>query len=100
MKKREGKIIWTVYFDSLKPRDKGRRVPKVLSVEKPRVDELVLAAKNAGYTDVLIESDKKFPAFWYESEGRIIVRTADRKSVVLKKIAVELVKLRREPKKK
>ncbi|QOJ78273.1 signal recognition particle subunit SRP19/SEC65 family protein [Infirmifilum lucidum] len=100
MKRRNGKIIWTVYFDSTKPRDKGRRVPKSLSVEKPRVEELALAAEKAGYKDVAIDRNAKFPAYWYDSEGRIFVKTTEKKSIVIRKIAEKLVELRRSAKKK
>lgn len=100
MKSKEGKIIWSVYFDSTKPRDKGRRVPKNLAVEKPRLEEILLAAQKAGYTDIVVEKERKFPGFWYESEGRIIVKTSEKKSIVIKKISVELTKLRKEARRK
>lgn len=99
MKKREGKILWPEYFDATKPRGKARRVPKALAVEKPRIDELVAAAKAAGYTEVIVEKEARHPAFWFEESGRLIVKTNEKKSVVIRKVAEALVKIRRESKK-
>jgi len=100
MRKKEGKIIWAAYFDSALPRDKGRRVPKSLSVEKPRLEEIARAAERAGFSVVSIDQDAKFPAFWFESGGRVIVKTTEKKSVVIKKIAEKLKELRGEIKKR
>ncbi|MEZ0345439.1 MAG: signal recognition particle subunit SRP19/SEC65 family protein [Infirmifilum sp.] len=100
MKRKNGRIIWTVYFDSSVPRNKGRRVPLNLAINKPTIEEVLLAAQKAGYSEVLVEKEKKFPALWYEDEGRLIVNSGEKKSVMINKIAAELLKLRAGSKKK
>lgn len=75
----------------------GRRVPLRLAVEKPRLEEIILAAKRAGYNRIVEEPDAKHPACWFEqNNGRIIVYTDEKKSVVIRKIANRLKEIRRE----
>ncbi len=92
MKKREGYILWTVYFDSTKTWSQGRRVPRRLAVEKPSVEELVEAARRAGYQASIEEG--KHPAWWFEDSGRVVVKADEKKSVVIRRVAEELVKIR------
>ncbi len=97
MKQKGGKILWTVYFDSTKPWSRGRRVPLRLAVEKPSVEELVIAAKKAGYSKIVEDREARHPAWWFEHQsGRIIVYTEEKKGIVIKKIAKELKNLRKK----
>lgn len=97
MKKRNGYIVWTVYFDAEKSWGEGRRVPRSLSVEKPDVEELVEAAKAAGYRVVAVEPEKRYPAWWFEGGGRIVVAAEGKsKNRVLYEIAARLVEVRRK----
>lgn len=101
MKQKGGRIIWTVYFDSTKPWSRGRRVPLKLAVEKPKLEEIVLAAKKAGYDRIVEDPDAKHPAWWFEqNNGRIIVYTDEKKSIVIRKIAEKLKEIRLESSRK
>ncbi|ABL77768.1 signal recognition particle subunit SRP19/SEC65 family protein [Thermofilum pendens] len=94
MLKKNGFIVWPVYFDSTKPR-KWRRVPRKLAVEKPTLSEIVEAVKREGFS-FTVEENAKHPAYWYEVQGRVIVQANVKKSVLLKKIAENLQKIRAE----
>uniref|UniRef100_A0A7C4F911 Signal recognition particle 19 kDa protein n=1 Tax=Thermofilum pendens TaxID=2269 RepID=A0A7C4F911_THEPE len=95
MRKKDGYVIWPAYFDAAHPRSKGRKVPLSLAVERPSLSELVEAARAAGYAQVVAEEQARYPAYWYEQPGRIIVKSSDKKSEVIKKIARALIELRK-----
>ncbi len=101
VKRRRGYIVWTVYFDAEKSWSEGRRVPRRLAVEKPRLDEVAEAARRAGYK-VVVEPDKRYPAWWFEEGGRVVVEAeGEKKREVLYRIGGELVNIRRSsPRKK
>ncbi len=84
-------ILWPVYFDLKKTRSEGRRVPRSLAIKSPSIDELAKAAERAGY-DIKIDRDAKYPAFWFEEPGRIIVYTEEPKTTVIRRVAEILVK--------
>ncbi len=91
-------VLWPVYFDSRRPRRKGRRVPRSLAVPNPKLDELIRALNNLGISDVIIEEDKRYPHHWWEPSGRVSVPKVMSKSLLLKKVAGELRKLRSQEK--
>jgi len=96
VKRRNGYIVWTVYFDAEKSWGEGRRVPRRLSVERPDVEEVVEAAKAAGYRVVAVEPGKRYPAWWFEGGGRIVVAAEGKsKNRVLYEIAARLVEMRK-----
>ena len=95
MRRREGYVLWLAYFDASQPRSKGRRVPRHLAVEKPTLAELVEAVRRAGFQVVAAEADAKYPALWYELQGRVIVKASAKKSQVVKAVARELVEVRK-----
>ncbi|WP_069807190.1 signal recognition particle subunit SRP19/SEC65 family protein [Vulcanisaeta thermophila] len=91
-------IIWTVYFDSTKSRRLGRKVPRGISVKSPSFDELVKAVERLGLKYEAYP-DKKHPASWFEGPpGYVAVKIPEgkKKSVILKEIAKEIIRLRQE----
>ena len=93
MRKQNKIIIWPAYFDSSKSRNSGRRVPKNLAVASPRISEVKDAADSLHLSCELI-SDVAFPQMPWLKSGMILVDKMQPKQEVLKRIAVQLVKLR------
>ncbi|MEM2873486.1 MAG: signal recognition particle subunit SRP19/SEC65 family protein [Nitrososphaerales archaeon] len=85
-------VIWLDYFNSNLKRSEGRRVPLSLSVKNPTLDELVKAAKLAGY------NPKPFSAFFpkraFTLSGYITIEKVKPKSIVLKEISKALTMVR------
>lgn len=100
MRKKDGYVIWPAYFDATHSRSKGRKVPLSLAVEKPSLSELIEAARAAGYAQVVAEEQARYPAYWYEQPGRVVVKSSEKKSEVIKRIARALVDLRKAKKAK
>jgi signal recognition particle subunit SRP19 len=100
LRKKDGYVIWPAYFDATHSRSKGRKVPLSLAVEKPSLSELIEAARAAGYAQVVAEEQARYPAYWYEQPGRVVVKSSEKKSEVIKRIARALVELRKAKKAK
>jgi len=100
LRKKDGYVLWPAYFDATHPRSKGRKVPLSLAVEKPSLSELIEAARAAGYAQVVAEEQARYPAYWYEQPGRVVVKSSEKKSEVIKRIARALVELRKAKKAK
>jgi signal recognition particle subunit SRP19 len=100
LRKKDGYVIWPAYFDATHPRSKGRKVPLSLAVEKPSLSELIEAARAAGYAQVVAEEQARYPAYWYEQPGRVVVKSSEKKSEVIRRIARALVELRKAKKAK
>jgi len=100
MRKQEKAIIWPAYFDSAKTRKKGRRVPKNLAVQSPKVEELQEAARRLSLKPELSLSAGYTKTPWSKS-GMILVEKHGPKEQVVKKLARQLAKIRSElPKEK
>lgn len=95
MHPRERKVIYPSYFDSRLSRRDGRRVPKVLSVRGPTIQDVINALKSLsiGFD---VEKDKRRPSRWYKFEGRVLVDYKGRKEELLKLVAAEMVRQRVE----
>ncbi len=85
-------VVWPVYFEAGKSRSEGRRVPAHLAVKGVTAEAILKAAKAAGY-EAELDPNAKHPACWFESSGRVLVRTSQRKAEVLKRIALELKRM-------
>ena len=81
-------IIYPAYFNVHYSRKEGRKVPKKLAFE-PKVDTLTKALKELGYK-FEVEEDKRYPRFWWMEKGRIVVYSDERKTAVLRKIAMKI----------
>lgn len=79
-------ILWPHYFDASLSRNQGRRVPKSLAVQNPKVEEIATAARDLGYFAEM-DRDKAHPSTPWISEGRVLVAKAAPKSSVIQKIA-------------
>lgn len=90
--RREGFIIWPIYFDKTLSRSEGRRVPLRLSSRSPTVERLSKAAQRLGW-HVKVEV-AAHPRMHWKKTGRLIVKP-DRslsKQHVIKLLAQELLK--------
>ncbi|MCK4614765.1 MAG: signal recognition particle subunit SRP19/SEC65 family protein [Thermoplasmata archaeon] len=89
--------IWALYpeyFDSGVTHQRGRRVKKELALPSPTLDELHECARILNLSPVK-EPNAAYPGFWWKKRGRLLVRKKYPKSVVIRRIAEQLVELRR-----
>ena len=78
MRKLDKAIIWPVYFDTTKTRKEGRRVPKNLAVQSPKIDEIKQAVDKLGLeNEVNIEAH--FPKNHWAKTGMILVEKREAK---------------------
>lgn len=93
MKKINGLVIWPAYIDSNKSRSQGRRIPKKLAVNAPKLDEIAKAAKELGLTPK-IYPEKAYPRAPYEKSGAIIVAGKIKKTDFIKRLAAKVLETR------
>lgn len=91
-------VLWPVYFEASKSRGQGRRVPARLAVASVSAEDLLKAARAAGY-EAELDSGAKHPATWFEGSGRVFVTTDEPKTVVIRKVAEQLRKMKLAPSK-
>ncbi len=72
MIKRDGYVIWPIYFDKNVPRSRCRRVSLSLAVKNPSVEKIIEAARSLGWR-IELESGAH-PSTWWVRTGKIIVR--------------------------
>jgi signal recognition particle subunit SRP19 len=95
MRKQDKAIIWPAYFDSAKTRKEGRRVPKSLAVQSPKIQEIAEAAAKLGLRhEVAVEAG--YPKTPWVKTGMIMVEKNGSKEQVIKQIAKQLLKIRSE----
>ncbi len=99
-RRKKGIIIWTVFFDSSRSRNLGRKVPRSLAVRYPTVEELEEAIRELGF-EYEVEKDKKYPKTWYLDTCQGYVRIYKKpdmnvtRTKLLKMIAQKLKEIRR-----
>ena len=98
MRKQDKAIIWPAYFDSAKTRKKGRRVPKSLAVQSPKIQEIKEAAEKLGLKHE-VAAEIGYPKTPWFKTGMIRVEKKGSKEQIIKKIAKQLLKIRSEPSK-
>ena len=92
MRKLENRIIvWPSYFDIHRSKKEGRRVPKKICVELPRIEEIAQAAKEFRPE---VASETKYPKTWWMKSGYIIVGKQASKKATLEYIGQRLLDLR------
>ena len=96
MRKQDKAIIWPAYFDLNKTRKQGRRVPKNLAVQSPKIEEIEEAAKTLNLNHE-ITLEKGYPKTPWSKPGMLLVQKQGSKEQVIKKIAKQLFKNRNEP---
>jgi signal recognition particle subunit SRP19 len=95
MRKQDKAIIWPAYFDQAKTRKEGRRVPKSLAVQSPRITEITAAVTKLGLKHE-VTADAGYPKTPWTKTGMIMVEKNTSKEQVIKKIAKQLLKLNNE----
>jgi signal recognition particle subunit SRP19 len=94
MSKEEGRVvIWPAYIDAGKSRSDGRQISKRDAVEKPTVDEIMVAAMEMGLGPEA-ERDKHYPKEWWEKPGRVTVPKKGPKTALVKEIASRIKRRR------
>ena len=93
MRKLDKAIIWPIYFDVSKTRKEGRRVPKHLAVQSPKIVEIKEAVDRLGLrNEVRVEAH--FSKMPWAKTGMILVEKNEPKEKILQKIAKQLVKIK------
>jgi signal recognition particle subunit SRP19 len=95
MRKQDKAILWPAYFDSAKTRKEGRRVPKNLAVQSPKILEITEAVVKLGLKHE-VAAEAGFPKNPWVKAGMIMVEKKGTKEQVIKKIAKQLLKIRSE----
>jgi signal recognition particle subunit SRP19 len=93
-KKRDYYVIWPAYLDASKKRKEGRRVNLRLSIEKVKLSEILLAAEKLGYKAEIIQ-EKSYPKSWWEKGCVIIYPKKEKKTELLRKLAITIKDLRK-----
>ncbi|MEM1586375.1 MAG: signal recognition particle subunit SRP19/SEC65 family protein [Candidatus Bathyarchaeia archaeon] len=93
MRRKDSIILWPVYFDLLKPRREGRRLPKKLCVQSPNILMLEKAVKNLGLNYEIFPEARYPRVAWVKSGFIAVGKSGKRKSQILKEVASELMKL-------
>jgi signal recognition particle subunit SRP19 len=95
LKKLDKAIIWPIYFDSSKTRKKGRRVPKNLAVQSPKITELKEATDKLGLKNE-INLEAHFPKMPWAKTGMLLVEKKEAKEKTIQKIAKQLMKIKNQ----
>jgi signal recognition particle subunit SRP19 len=95
VKKLDKAIIWPIYFDSSKTRKKGRRVPKNLAVQSPKITELKEATDKLGLKNE-INLEAHFPKMPWAKSGMLLVEKNEAKEKIIQKIAKQLMKIKNQ----
>jgi signal recognition particle subunit SRP19 len=95
MRKQDKIIIWPAYFDQTKTRKKGRRVPKSLAVQHPKIVEVKMAVERLGLKHEFAP-EAGYPKTPWLKTGMIMVEKKGSKERVIRKIANQLLKMRSE----
>jgi signal recognition particle subunit SRP19 len=96
MRKLDKAIIWPIYFDASKTRKKGRRVPKNLAVQSPKIQELKEAVDKLGLKNE-VNLEAHFPKMHWAKTGMLLVEKKEAKEKIIQKIAKQLVKIKNVP---
>lgn len=91
-------VVWTASIDRNKTRLQGRRIPKSISVDSPRLSEIESAAKSLSL-DFGPRPGASMPRSWWEKSGYLTVdRGNSSRTEILKNIAKQIAKLRQAKK--
>lgn len=94
MRKQNKIVLWPVYFDSTKTRLEGRRVPKKFATPSPKLEEVLKAVEKVGLQPEMLP-DAAHPGAPWQKTGLLVVPKKDFKVKILRKIAKELLDIRR-----
>jgi len=93
MKREKGNVVWPQYLDSTRTRSLGRRLPKELAVERPRLDEVVKAAERLKLS-FEVRMDAAYPRQGWEKNGCLVLHEAPSKTELLRMLGKEIRGLR------
>ena len=93
MRKLDKAIIWPIYFDTSKTRKEGRRVPKNIAVQTPKIDEIKQAADKLGLENE-VNLNAHFPKNHWSKTGMLLVEKREAKEKIIQKLAKQLVKIK------
>ena len=93
MRKLDKAIIWPIYFDASKTRKQGRRVPKTLAVQSPKIDEIKLAVDRLGMKNE-VRPETHFPKNPWAKTGSVLVEKKEPKEKIIQKIAKQIVRIK------
>jgi signal recognition particle subunit SRP19 len=96
LRKLDKTIIWPIYFDASKTRKRGRRVPKNLAVQSPKIAEVKEAVDKLGLKNEL-NPEAHFPKMPWAKTGMLLVEKKEPKEKIIQKIAKQLVKIKSLP---
>ncbi len=88
-------IIWSSYIDCNKSRAEGRKIPKELCINNPKLRDISEALKKMGYNTEIVKN-KCYPREWWENVGYVKVKVDDdvHKLELIKKICKSLNKIK------
>jgi len=92
MRRRDAVVLWPVYFDSVRTRAEGRKVPRRLAKQSPTVGMIEIAVANLGLRHELVSEDAH-PHFPWKKTGSVLVAEGRSKGQILKAVAEELLRL-------
>jgi len=93
MKKLDKAIIWPIYFDTNKSRAEGRRVPKNIAVQSPKILEIKEAADKLGLQNEA-KLEAHFPKTPWSKSGMLLVEKKEPKEKIIQKLAKQLVRIK------
>ncbi len=86
-------VVWPANIDSSKSRKDGRKLPKGLALQAPRLEEMGEAVKRLSL-DAEISPRKSRPGTWWEKGGYLILPKKGTKAELLRALASEIRKIR------
>ena len=89
MKNSRRLVIWPANIDNRKSRRNGRRIPKPVAIESPRIIELYKAAEQLSLNPEL-HKDAALPISWWDKTGYLIVDKKKTRKSTLNKIVNEI----------
>ena len=95
MQKKDKIVLWPLYFDSMRSRIDGRKVPKSAAVQSPRLDEIRRAVEQLGFRYEIV-SEASHPRFCLQKSGMLVVSRVGSKTQMIREIAKQLLVIRRE----
>ena len=93
MRKLDKAIIWPIYFDCNKTRKDGRRVPKTIAVQSPKILEIKEATDKLCLKNE-INLEAHFPKTPWAKSGMLLVEKNEAKEKIIQKIAKQLIKIK------
>jgi len=84
-------IVWPANLDSTKTRRTGRKLTKGASLQAPRLEEISEAAKRLSLEPELVPA-KSRPSTWWEKGGYLIFPKNEKRTVLLRSLALEVRK--------